>query len=84
MMDEISKQARIERLNDINYEDALSEGIADPCVPLPSEQKLSRHLKWPQSKWPQSTFRILWKSIYGDGSWDVNPYVWVIEFKRVM
>ncbi|NUQ80811.1 MAG: hypothetical protein HUU10_04295 [Bacteroidetes bacterium] len=30
---------------------------------------------------PIEEFCFLWESIYGPGSWDANPYVWVISFK---
>ena len=31
----------------------------------------------------REVFSWLWQSIYGEESWKANPWVWVIEFKRV-
>lgn len=78
---------RVERLQDIGYEDALAEGVQDMTALLHDEWKplegesgndCARRLRWPQRLYEQ-----LWESINGPGSWDANPWVWVIEFKVV-
>lgn len=60
---------RVERLRDISNEDCWKEGMSDATNP---EVKANR--KW---------FSELRESINGPFSWDVNPWVWVVEFKEV-
>ena len=60
---------RVERLNAISVSDAIAEGY-DGSVDDPID---------PSVKW----YAQLWESINGSGSWAANPWVWVVEFKRV-
>ncbi|WP_421193939.1 hypothetical protein [Aeromonas jandaei] len=66
---------RVERLNDINEQDALAEGMDDGTSPA------AIAAGWFEK--PRRAFRRLWERIYGQESWDSNPWVWVVEFKLV-
>jgi hypothetical protein len=68
---------RVERLQDISEADAIAEGA--PSADLAS----GRECIFPHQGTHRWGFRLLWESINGPGSWDANPWVWVVEFKRV-
>jgi hypothetical protein len=67
----------VERLQDITEEQAITEGILRDG----SGWRGGKDLPWCAS--PIGAFRILWESINGRGSWDANPWVWAIHFKRL-
>ena len=69
---------RVERLNDISQADCIAEG-GPPSHP--SIDSVSRSYGYPD--FPRSWYAQLWESINGKGSWMDDPFVWVIEFKRV-
>ncbi|HGM5820263.1 TPA: hypothetical protein ACKP51_003107 [Serratia marcescens] len=73
---------RIERLNDISEEDARAEGVkpAGDMLPDYPDTFLTPKGDFATAK---VAFQRLWQSIYGEESWATNPWVWVIEFKRV-
>lgn len=65
---------RVERVQDISEEDAGCEGVE---TATPQEATGARY---------KPAFRDLWDSINGKKPsclWDENPWVWVVEFKRV-
>lgn len=69
---------RVERLQDISDTDAVAEGIGLN----PSAVGVS--MTFPQGESAcRAAFRVLWKSIKGPESWATNPWVWVIEFRRI-
>ncbi len=62
---------KVERLHDITDEDALAEGVEGDEDEV-GDQPL-----------PSMCFESLWKSINGETSWKQNPWVWVLNFRRV-
>jgi len=73
---------RVERLQDISREDAEAEGLLkfpfeDSYAWAYKEDDLQGHTS------PTGAVRALWESINGSGSWDSNPWVWVVGFKRI-
>ncbi|EDW2260611.1 hypothetical protein R950_002605 [Salmonella enterica subsp. enterica] len=69
---------RVERVQDISQRDAIAEGGPPDH---PSFSKISREMGF--SDWPRSWFAQTWWGIYGREAWNTNPWVWVIEYKRV-
>jgi len=80
---------RVERLQDISYDDAIAEGVADMSKAVAAierhaddydetAEQCSRRLRWPQRGFAQ-----LWESINGAGSWTANPWVVVRTFRVV-
>lgn len=78
---------RVERLQDISEADAAAEGI-EPIegsreMPGPNHFSVREVGGWANFPTAQEAYRYLWESINGPASWDANPWVWVVEFRRV-
>lgn len=58
---------RIERLQEIGTDDALAEGIGA----LGADDD------------PVLAYRNVWDGVNGAGSWDADPWVWVVELRRL-
>ena len=69
---------RVELLQNITAADALAEGV----IQLPDGgYSLSDTRHYSDS--PDESYASLWEHLNGEGSWNSNPWVWVIEFKKV-
>jgi hypothetical protein len=81
---------RVERLQDIGEGDSVAEGVVAPRCPKCNYTLFDCRFQmdhglcgpaYPGSAIP--VYGTLWSSINGPGSWEANPFVWVIEFKRI-
>lgn len=80
---------RIERLQEISEADAWAEGCAkgeptDNGGWFPAEEPDPSGVGTRGWDCARDWYADLWESINGEGSWEKNPWVWVVEFKRVM
>ena len=72
---------RVERLQDISQEDAQAEGFElSGWVPSYSNPD---NAGFDETLTPYDNFAETWESIYGQRSWLLNPWVWVIEFEHL-
>lgn len=69
---------RVERLNDISYDDAIAEGVKQEWTCIDPGLGSYAH-----KNDVQEDYAALWKFIYGAESWNANPWVWIVEFRRV-
>jgi hypothetical protein len=76
---------RVERLNDISEADAIAEGIENNPKLDPAGT-----CHWRiygdgggGTNLPEHSYETLWEQINGAGSWQDNPWVWCVEFRRV-
>ena len=69
---------RVERLQDISEADAVAEG----CKPIRPELVQDGLIVRP-GRSAVEEFRLVWEQIHGGGSWEKNPFVWVVTFRRI-
>lgn len=66
---------RVERLQNIDEDQARAEGV------MSCEREIDPD---GNDYSPRELYSSLWTKINGQGSWQENPWVWVVEFKRLM
>lgn len=85
---------RVERLQDISEQDAIAEGVEPNCSMIDHSYCTAEdhggewidYLNMPDGDPCLSAYNSygsLWEKINGEGSWGLNPWVWVVDFRRV-
>ena len=70
------KDVRVEQVQEVSHKDAKAEGVDPknalaPCGVMEMEDSY------------RARFAQVWNDIHGDGAWERNDWVWVIEFSRL-
>lgn len=73
------------RLQDITYSEAIAEGI--DCWQYKNSKQYKVYFQDKPDNIettfsPIESFKTLWQAINGGGSWEANPFVWVVTFKK--
>ncbi|MGO2306885.1 MAG: hypothetical protein ACTH5W_19525 [Providencia sp.] len=68
----------LQQAQEISLQDAMKEGAPPNHSSI---DIVSREYGFPD--FSRSWFAQIWMDIYGKESWNINPWVWVIEFKKV-
>lgn len=66
---------RVERVQDISEDDAIMEGAEMAMFEAVNPDFSTNSYK--------NGFMKIWTNINGNESWNANPWVWVIEFKKI-
>lgn len=76
---------RVERLQDISEEDSIAEGIHRISHGMNGDYFHAFNTEYSADNfcYASTAYKELWESINGNGSWKLNPWVWVIEFKKL-
>lgn len=75
-------EVRVERLQDISEADAIAEGVVEHQTLRPGTRACNIDGGMMHACGPVPVYRWLWESINGPGSWELNPWVWAVSFRR--
>jgi hypothetical protein len=82
---------RVEQLQSISEADAQAEGVEVVLVPTSGTVPAKKYRNYQgraygdgaNLNYAAESYRTLWESLHGPGSWEANPWLWVEEFKRI-
>jgi hypothetical protein len=91
---ELTRDVRVERLQDMTNEAAMREGVIQTFLPLATVQGTTVYSVEPYpcssvSGTPIDAIRVAWNALNGkrklpEATWEENPWVWVLRFRLLV